>query len=209
MEVQRVRIIFICTGNTCRSPMAEALTKTYIPNIEVMSAGLFAMEGGPANEHAIHVLKEKDIHLNHRSQTVSKKLIDWADIVLTMTTQHKQSLIFQYPDDQDKYFALKEYVADVDNKVWEEIKRAYADIEEKKLKFRTENERKLDEEALEKALTEHLYDDLQKVRKLEEQIDSYDIADPFGGDLNLYRATCEELEENIKLLREKVNGRGK
>lgn len=90
--------------------MAEALMKQKIPMYDVQSAGIYARNNESANKNATEVLKGVGISCDHSSQPVTKKLIDWADLVLTMTGQHKQLLMMQYPDDHKKYFTLKEYV---------------------------------------------------------------------------------------------------
>jgi protein arginine phosphatase len=106
-----MKILFVCTGNTCRSPMAEAvLSHRGADRFEVKSCGVFAMDGSDASIQAKEVLKENDINHKHQSSTLREKDIDWADYVFTMTAHHKWAIMDQYPGASDKVFTLKEYV---------------------------------------------------------------------------------------------------
>lgn len=88
-----MNIVFLCTGNTCRSPMAEGYLKSKnIPDVSVISCGF--SEGEPANPNAIAVMKEAGIDIsNHISHTITEKIAEKADAIICMTESHKNILI--------------------------------------------------------------------------------------------------------------------
>ncbi|WP_148347794.1 low molecular weight protein arginine phosphatase [Bacillus rubiinfantis] len=103
-------ILFVCTGNTCRSPMAAAILKhKNIDGIEVKSAGIFAANGTDASAHAKQVLEENEISYAHSSQLLTDAEINWADLILTMTLSHKRSIQQHYLHASDKVLTLKEF----------------------------------------------------------------------------------------------------
>lgn len=106
------RVIFVCTGNTCRSPMVEALLKNLIQEegIEILSRGLIVLFSEPINPKAEEVLKNHDIPTTEHT-TKQFKAIEVTEntLVLTMTYKQKLKIIQDYGIEKNLY-SIKEYV---------------------------------------------------------------------------------------------------
>lgn len=145
-----MNIYVICTGNTCRSPMAEAIFHSENQgDWEIRSAGIHATDGFDIAENAKICIEEANMPYTSTSKSVRAGDIEWADYIFTMTDNHKQSLIYLYPEAKSKIFTLKEFSGEGWN---------------------------------------------------------MDIQDPFGGQLDLYKQTFNELQEVIGKVSQKLTG---
>ncbi len=107
-----LRVMFVCTGNTCRSPMAEVLFRKLSSDflecpeselrdrgVDVFSAGLAAADHDPASAEAVEAMKRRGIDLSrHLSQPVQVHMLEQSDLVLTMTRRHREVLCDARPD---------------------------------------------------------------------------------------------------------------
>lgn len=117
--MQQTVILIICSGNTCRSAMAEGIARDILSKhksakpsdsatrFKVISAGTFASDGMPPAKQAIAVMRQEGINIaGHLSQPVTQQLIDSADVIYTMTDNHRQHLLETIPKATEKTFNL-------------------------------------------------------------------------------------------------------
>jgi protein-tyrosine phosphatase len=115
MKEDTFRILFVCSGNSCRSPMAEGLMKVKVPEkyrerVEVHSAGTLGLFGHPATEYAVHAADELGANISkHRSQGISAQLLRDADVIFAMAREHKSYIERQFPEVRENVFLLKSF----------------------------------------------------------------------------------------------------
>ncbi len=112
-------ILFVCTGNICRSPMAEGLFRHAVKgrsDFRVLSAGVGAVEGLPPSEHAVRALLELGIDISkQRSRMLTADLVEQATYIFGMTHHHADAIRLLYPHAAEKTFLLREFDETLDS----------------------------------------------------------------------------------------------
>lgn len=109
-----MKIMFICTGNICRSAMAEGMMKKLAKDnnldLDICSCGIYAEDGDYATYNAVEAAKYYDVNIEgHRATNIRRSKIKEMDIILCATESHKQSVLYMYPELKEKVFTMKEY----------------------------------------------------------------------------------------------------
>ena len=130
-RLARFLVLMVCTGNTCRSPMAELLMRRRLANhlgcqidqldeqgVQVMSAGIAAMPGGRPSIEAVNVMLERELDLSpHLSQPLSAHLARHADLILTMTQSHRDLVVNQLPEAENRVRLLRADQGDISDPI--------------------------------------------------------------------------------------------
>lgn len=117
-----MNVLFVCTGNTCRSPIAETLMDDAVDRSSILhgdvkskSAGTFACEGAEATEEAVRVVQEMGLELKrHEAEPFTSELAQWADLILAMSKEQMEHIEVIAPEEVSKVHTLLGYAKGID-----------------------------------------------------------------------------------------------
>lgn len=184
----RFRVLTVCTGNICRSPAAERLIRRVwadgAPTIEVVSGGTNAMVGDPIQISMAHLLEQFGAYSGEfRAQTLTRELVDQADLVLGMTRRHRAAAVALAPAATSHTFALREFTRLVVDGVED-----FTPVPDRGASLR----RLVEVAASRRApITDPELDD---------------IADPYGRDLDAYHVAFSQISEAVDTVGRVLSG---
>ncbi|MGC8788123.1 MAG: low molecular weight protein arginine phosphatase [Anaerolineae bacterium] len=115
MPTKKKTILFVCTGNVCRSPMAAGFLYDKLvrekkdSHVRVRSAGIWALENQPASAYALQVMAEHGLDISaHRGRNLTQADVDEADLILVMTKRHADIITREFPSSEGKVYLLSE-----------------------------------------------------------------------------------------------------
>ena len=140
-------IVIVCTGNTCRSPMAEAMMQRLVAEqlgckleeveqrgVTIMSAGVSAAPGGCAAPEAVATMRARGLDITcHETQPLTEKLVRHADVILTLTAGHRQQIVRRWPEAAPRTTMLRLDDGDIEDPIGgppEVYQQCAAEIEE-------------------------------------------------------------------------------
>jgi len=201
---RRLNILFVCTGNICRSAMAEAFLKEEIATangyngINVYSVGLQAEEGAPPHPEVLAVMREMGFDLSgHRARPLREEDVDEADLILAMAMHNSSRLLTAHQEAVDRVFTLKEFVIQGEKR-GRELEEEDPEKRLQELRGWIRRVEGLELEAGKGELNEELRLFLLHYFHIYDH--SFTIDDPLGQSMDFMRRTAHEIREAVHKL---------